>query len=99
MARRILALDLGSHALKSVVVESTLRGCQVVGLWQQRRDLSRPLVDQLQEFRTVHDLRADTVLSCLPGDMVTHRALSLPFAYTRQLSQAVPFELESQIPF
>jgi len=99
MARRILALDLGSHALKAAVIESTLRGCQIIGLWQQQRDHSRSLAEQLQEFRTAYDLRADTILSCLPGDMVTHRMLFLPFAYTRQLSQAVPFELESQIPF
>src|SRR5262249_10009099 len=43
--------------------------------------------------------RGDTVLSCIPGDAVTHRLLSLPFARSRQLEQTVPFELESQIPF
>lgn len=99
MARRILALDLGSHTLKATLIESTLRGCHVAGLFQQQRDSSRPLAGQLQEFCVMHDLRADTVLSCLPGDVITYRMLSLPFAYARQLSQAVPFELESQIPF
>ncbi|MBI3303655.1 MAG: PilN domain-containing protein [Deltaproteobacteria bacterium] len=97
MARRILALDLGSHTLKAALIESTLRSCRVLGLFRQRRDAGRPLAEQVQEFCAAHSLRGDTVLSCLPGDAVTHRFLSLPFARPRQLDQTVPFELESQI--
>src|SRR2546428_3111671 len=99
MARRILALDLGSHTLKAALIESTLRGCQVLGLFRQQRDPGRSLAEQIRDLCEVHDLHGDTVLSCLPGDAVTHRFLSLPFARSRQLEQTVPFELESQIPF
>lgn len=99
MARRILTLDLGSHTLKAVMIENTLRGCRVLGCFRQPRDLQLPLVEQVREFCQAHALRGDTVLSCLPGDAVTHRFLTLPFARSRQLEQTVPFELESQIPF
>lgn len=99
MARRILALDIGSYALKAAIVESTLRKSRVLGLFQQQRDPERPLVDQLQEFRTAHALEADTTLSCLPGDAVSLRFLELPFTRPRQLKQTVPFELSSQLPF
>jgi general secretion pathway protein L len=98
MARRILAVDLGSHTLKAALIESTLRSCRVLGLFQQRRVPDRPLVEQVQELCATHNLHADTVLSCLPGDVVSHRFLSLPFTRLRQLQQTVPFELESQIP-
>ena len=99
MARRILALDLGSHSLKAAMIESSLSRCHVTGLFQQLRVSDRSLAEQLQDFCTSHQLQADTVLSCLPGDIVSHRLLSLPFTQTRQISQAVPFEMESQIPF
>jgi hypothetical protein len=99
MARRILALDIGAYSLKAAIVESTLRRSRVLGLFQQRRDPERSLVDQLQEFRTAHALQADTILSCLPGDAVSLRFLELPFTRSRQLEQTVPFELSSQIPF
>ncbi len=99
MARRILALDLGSHSLKAVVIESSLSRCRVTGLFQQPRVSDRSLAEQLQEFCSTHQFDADTVLSCLPGDLVSHRMLTLPFAQARQVSQAVPFELESLIPF
>jgi general secretion pathway protein L len=99
MARRILALDLGSHTLKAALIESSLSRCRVVGLFQQRRVSERPLAEQLQDFCTSYQLQADTVLSCLPGNTVSHRLLTLPFTQPRQISQAVPFELESHIPF
>jgi general secretion pathway protein L len=98
VARRILSLDLGSHSIKAVLIESTLRSYRVLGLFQQQRDPSRALSEQIQEFCTVHGLKGDTVLSCVPGDSVTHRFLSLPFAHARHIRQAVPFELEGQIP-
>jgi type II secretion system protein L len=99
MARRILALDIGSHSLKAALIESTLRRCQVVGLFQRRRDTARPLAEQLAEFRLEHALRADTVVSSLPGDAVSVRFLTLPFTRPRQLEQTVPLELNNHIPF
>lgn len=99
MARRILALDLGAHSLKAAMIESSLSRCRVIDLFQQPRDSERSLAEQLQEFCTVYQLQADTVLSCLPGDVVVHRLLTLPFTQARQISQALPFELESLIPF
>ncbi|MBM4259186.1 MAG: hypothetical protein FJ147_25215 [Deltaproteobacteria bacterium] len=38
-------------------------------------------------------------MSCLPGNTASHRLLTLPFTQPHQINQAVPFELESQIPF
>lgn len=99
MARRILALDLGAHALKAAIIESSLTRCRVTDLFQQPRDPERALTEQLQEFCTTYQLQADTVLSCLPGEAVAHRLFTLPFTHARQISQAVPFELESLIPF
>ena len=66
MARRILTLDLGSHTLKAALIESTLKGCRVLGLFRQRRDPNRPLAEQVQKLCEAHNLRGDTVLSCLP---------------------------------
>src|ERR1700752_5004210 len=99
MARRILSLDISSTTLKATVIESTLRSCRVSGFFQHARNPARSLAEDVQDFCTVHHLQGDTVLSCLPGNLVTHRLLSLPFTNARQVSQAVPFELEALIPF
>ncbi|MSQ47841.1 MAG: hypothetical protein EXR78_05530 [Deltaproteobacteria bacterium] len=99
MARRILSLDIGTTTLKATVIESALRSCRVVGFFQHSRNPDRSLAEDMQEFCALHHLRGDTVLSCVPGSFVTHRLLSLPFTNARQVSQAVPFELEALIPF
>lgn len=98
MPRRLLALDLGAHTLKAVLLERTLRGCRILGLVRRRRDPSRSLAEQIQALCTGHDQRNVTVLSCLPGDAILYRVLTLPFTRQRQLSQVVPFELESHLP-
>ena len=99
MARRILSLDIGTTTLKATVIESALRSCRVVGFFQHTRNPDQSLAEDMQEFCTLHHLWGDTVLSCVPGGFVTHRLLSLPFTNARQVSQAVPFELEALIPF
>jgi general secretion pathway protein L len=99
MARRILSLDIGTTTLKATVIESALRSCRVVGFFQQTRNPDRSLAEDMQDFCTAHHLQGDTVLSCVPGSLVTHRLLPLPFTNARQVSQAVPFELEALIPF
>jgi general secretion pathway protein L len=99
MAQRFLALDLGSHTLKAVLLERTLRSCQILGFFRLRRDPAQPLAEQVQALCGVHGRQGVTVLSCLSGDTVLHRFLTLPFARPRQLGQVVPFELESHLPF
>lgn len=99
MARRILALDIGSSSLKAALIESTLRRCRIVGLFQQERNPEHSLTEQLRAFRVNHSLQADTILSCVPGDAVSLRFLELPFTRTRQIEQIAPLEFISQIPF
>ena len=102
MPRRVLALDLGMHTLRAAVLESSLREGLGVQLAQLRRDPDQPLAEQIQELCT--DLVSAgtsgiSVVSCLPGDAVSQRFLSLPFSRPQQIGQVVPFELENLIPF
>ena len=99
MARTILALDCGSSAFKAALCERSFGEVRVLGVWSQPRNAQQPESEQLRQFCTQHQLQADTVVTCLPGDVVTHRFLSLPFAQAAQIRQTVPFELETQIPF
>lgn len=106
MMRRILGLDLGSHTIKAVELRQTLRGIEV----GQLRALtvheaaaddaeSPPLAQQLQRFAALYRLPGEYVVAALPGDRVTTRRLLLPFRERRRLAQAIPFELEGQMPF
>ncbi len=98
--RNILGLDLGSHSLKAVEFRQSLRSCEAV----QLRSLPRPepgaaLPELLERFVQLHRLPTDHIVTALPGDQLSSRRLSFPFAERRRLAQAVPFALEEEMPF
>lgn len=106
MIRRVLGLDVGSYAVKAVELRQTLRGVEVGTLRAfplesapAEAGESPTLAQQLQRFVALHRLPTDYVVAALPGDRVTSRRLAFPFRDRRRLAQAVPFELEGEMPF
>jgi general secretion pathway protein L len=99
--RRVLGLDLGSHGVKAVELHQTLQGLVVV---QQRTlplgdEEGNPLDERLREFARAYALPKEHVICALPGDRLSSRRLTFPFRDGKRLSQAVPFEVEGQLPF
>jgi general secretion pathway protein L len=99
---RILGLDLGSHSVKGLVLETTLRGTQVKG-WAEvkvpqegeRVDRLRAAIPQL----LAKGLVADQIVIALPGlGLATHQ-LTLPFTDPKRIDATVGFEVEAQLPF
>jgi general secretion pathway protein L len=100
MARRILGLDIGSHAVKAVEFRQTLRGLEVAQLRALAIDAPSPaLTSEIRDFIQTHDLPTEHVVVSLAGDRVSTRRLSFPFRDRRKISPAVPFEVEAQVPF
>jgi len=100
MARRILGLDLGSHAVKAVEFRQTLRGVEVAQLRSLPLDDPSPsLAGEIRDFIQMHDLPTEHVVVSLAGDRVSTRRLSFPFRDRRKIGPAVPFEVEAQVPF
>jgi general secretion pathway protein L len=100
MARRILGLDIGSHAVKAVEFRQTLREVEVAQLRSLPLDDPSPeLASELREFLQMHDLPTEHVVVSLAGDRVSTRRLSFPFRDRRKIAPAVPFEVEAQVPF
>src|SRR6266481_1789935 len=97
MPNRTLALDVSGTTVRAVLVERTLRSQRIVGFYAVPR--GDDLTADLRTLVATHDLRWDEVVSALPGDVVTHRILTLPFHDRKRLDQTVPFELETQLPF
>jgi general secretion pathway protein L len=100
MPQRVLALELDAQELKAAVIETTFRDYRVVGFYREAvRAEDGSVSEQVRRFVHTHQLEAGTVLSSLPGDLVTLRTFFLPFRDRKRLDQTVPFELESQVPF
>ncbi len=99
MPNHTLALDVGPHTLRAALVERTLRSQRVLGLYAHPRAPGGDLAGDLRALAAHHGIVWDEVVSVLPGDLVTHRILALPFHDRKRLEQTVPFELEAHLPF
>ncbi len=100
MPQTILALEFEPHELKAAVLETSFRDYKVLGFY--REDISQAdgeLSEKLRRFIESNKLQANTVLSSLPGELVTLRTFFLPFRDRKRLDQTVPFEIETQVPF
>lgn len=100
MIKNISGLDLGSHSLKVVEFRQGLRGLESVQTWVHERSMQEtPLADALSYFLDHHDIATEYLVCALPGDQVSARRLDFPFRERKKLIQAIPFEIESQLPF
>ena len=100
MMKNVLGLDLGSHSFKAVELRQTLRGLEPVQLRLHPRAASQPeLPEALRRFIRLHHLPVEHVVCALAGDRLSSRRLDFPFRDRRKLAQAVPFEVEGEVPF
>lgn len=100
MPQRIVALDIADSTLKAAVFQTTFRDYRIEALHSE--EPAGPDADpaeQLRQFAAEHLRAGDTLLSALPGDLVTWRTFFLPFRDQKRLGQTVPFELENSVPF
>lgn len=100
MPQQILALEWDRHELRAAVLETSFRDYRIIGFHREPiAEGNGTLTEHLRAFVAKHKLQGATVLSSMPGDMVTLRTFALPFRDRKRLDQTVPFELESQVPF
>ncbi|ATB37365.1 general secretion pathway protein GspL [Cystobacter fuscus] len=101
---RILGLDLGSHAVKGLLLDTSTRGAAVKAFVEVRRaaegDRQETLRQALRALLEHQELsHPDQVVVALPGPTLATHQLSLPFTDPKRIEATIPFEVESQIPF
>jgi general secretion pathway protein L len=99
---RILGLDLGSYSVKGVLFESNMRGYTTKAYAEVRRaegERTQTLRAAVQELLSQNSLQADQVIVALPGMTLMTHSFTLPFTDPKRLEAALPFEVESQLPF
>jgi general secretion pathway protein L len=100
LKQRVLGLDIGAHSVKAAeIVHTPFRGLEVGQLRTLPLEPGADLAAELREFLRVYELPTDAVVCALPGDRVSSRRLSFPFVDVKRIAQAVPFEVEGQVPF
>jgi general secretion pathway protein L len=101
---KVLGLDLGSHSVKGLLLETNLRGA-VARAWGQapvppEGSPAERLQAAVAALLAPGDLAgSDAVVVALPGISLATHPLSLPFADPRKVEAALAGEVESQLPF
>lgn len=100
---RVIGLDLGSHSVKAVVVETTYRGSTT------RQYLTAPVPaegDKLERLKAgltallaQGPLVADTIVASFPGTTLATHPIALPFSDPKKIESTLAFEVESQLPY
>lgn len=105
MKRRFVGIDLGTHSVKVVVVQTQLRGAQVVERFVEPVEVGPDGGANLETAAAVAaaiveqaGLRDERACVSVPGSVAAYRTIEFPFADARRIAQALTFELEDQFP-
>jgi general secretion pathway protein L len=99
---RILGLDLGSYSVKGTLFEANIRGYTTKAYAEVRRaegDRTETLRAAVQQLLAQQPTPADQIIVALPGPALMTHTFTLPFVDPKRLEAALPFEVESQLPF
>ena len=101
---RYLGIDIGTTSVKAAAVRSAYRKLVLEGLAEAplREDRSEEAVKSAIREAAQGALgigSADGIATSLPGTQTTLRTVRIPETAAQKLSDVLPFELESQLPF
>lgn len=107
MSKKILALDIRDEGLSALLIQNTFKGNQIewfrhIGFKEQDDDAGKPLnaIDRaIETLLSDIDINNVECMVSLPPNKVSYRNLSVPFTDRRKISQILPFEIESVMPF
>ena len=109
MATTTLGIDIGARTIRGTLIRATLRAMSVeryleVPLPALSEDTPRDqqvlvglcqLVAQLAQLGST----PDAIITAIDGTRASLRAVEIPVAAKKRLSEVLPFELESVLPF
>src|SRR4051794_24817989 len=98
----LLGIDIGTTAVKVAAIRTAYRKVQLVGLASVEVAQAGGVAEALtQAARLATGARGlgDSIAIALEGQRSTVRVIGLPGSAAKQISEVLPFELESQLPF
>jgi Tfp pilus assembly PilM family ATPase len=108
---KILAIDIGSAHIKSVIVESKFKRFDIIlhditsvpDAWEPAQPseqlLSPGQLATLAEVRSRYATGVDRIVTNLPFSLYSSRFQTFPFKDKRKVASAVKFAIEDEIPF
>ena len=99
MPGKTLGLDITEDHITAVQVTSGLKGYHVTACCRLPLKNGENLEETLDNMAQQIDMKNDTYLASIPAREACYRSLEMPFKDPKKISQTLPFELETMIPF
>ncbi|MBX3033474.1 MAG: pilus assembly protein PilM [Bdellovibrionaceae bacterium] len=102
---RSVGIDIGTHQVKVVEVQSTSKGFQLVRSHTKKMsratgtDHNLEVIEFLREIAGTYDPKSTRFCVSLRQDQVAIRNKTFPFTDRLRIQKALPFELEEELPF
>ncbi len=99
MPGKILGIDINQDNITAVQLTGGLKGYYITACLRIMIKRDGGLDDALGELSQRMELKSDTYMASVPPGMVSFRNIRLPFREHKKIRQALPFEIETFVPF
>ena len=103
MSRKILGIDIRSHSLSAVLLNSSLREYRVDDYiylpFPDPEDPEKGMTAVFEALASKTDLAGSDCVVSIPAGNFTFRNLQVPFSNSKKIRMVLPFELEPTLPY
>lgn len=99
MPGKILSIDLGEDYITAIQVISGFKGYEVESCCSMPNNNGKGIDEIIHAISEQMDLRSDTCHVTIPDELVSFRNLKMPFLDRKKIQQALPFEIETMVPY
>ena len=99
MPGKILGIEINQDNITAVQLTGGLKGYYITACHRIMIKKDGGLDYALRELSQRMELKSDTYIASIPAGIVSFRNIRLPFREYKKIRQALPFELETFVPF
>ncbi|MBI5406778.1 MAG: pilus assembly protein PilM [Nitrospirae bacterium] len=98
MSRKIAGLDIGSHSVKVVLARERLGRIDLLQFYE-KPIANNNIQEVIRAIFREKGLHPDIIVSSVSGSAVSVHYLQIPFSDENKITQVIPYEVESLVPF
>ncbi len=103
--QKVIGLDIGSYSIKAVEIVNTFKSYEITNFYEvvipniEGVPLDAIVPVCMEQLFQENDLKADRILTAMPGQFISSRVLPFNFSDPRKIEASIMVELEDQVPF
>ncbi len=103
--QKVIGLDIGSYSIKAVEITNTFKSYEITNFYEnvipniEEVDTEILIPACLEQLFKENNLKADRIITAMPGQYVSSRIIPLGFSDPRKIEATILSEVEDSVPF